>query len=65
MAWGILVPQSGFEPMLPAVEAQALTTGPPGKSQSEYYIKWTTEQNTIAIYVHSLPSFLHKLVNLF
>ena len=32
-ACGILVPQTGIEPALPAVEAQVLTAGPPGKSR--------------------------------
>ena len=30
---GILVPWPGIEPALPALEGEALTTGPPGKSQ--------------------------------
>ena len=29
---GILVPQSGIEPMTPALQGRFLTTGPPGKS---------------------------------
>ena len=31
----ILIPQSEFEPSPPALEAEVLTTGPPGKSQTE------------------------------
>ena len=33
VACGILVPQSGTEPVSPALEGRFLTTGPPGKSQ--------------------------------
>ena len=29
---GLLVPQSGFKPVAPALEGTVLTTGPPGKS---------------------------------
>ena len=40
----ILVPWQGIEPVPPAVEAQSLNPGPPGKSQvfwdREVYIKW-------------------------
>ena len=31
VAYGILVPRSGMEPSLPALESKVLTTGPPGK----------------------------------
>jgi len=31
IAWGILVPQPGIEPLSPALEGGFLTTGPPGK----------------------------------
>ena len=31
-ACGILAPQPGIEPALPALEGEVLTTGPPGKS---------------------------------
>ena len=31
-ACGILAPQPGIEPTLPALEGEVLTTGPPGKS---------------------------------
>ena len=30
-ACGILIPQSEFEPSPPALEAEVLTTGPPGE----------------------------------
>ena len=30
-ACGILAPQPGIKPALPALEAEVLTTGPPGK----------------------------------
>ena len=29
---GILAPQTGIEPTLPALEGKVVTTGPPGKS---------------------------------
>ena len=31
-AYGILAPQPGIEPAAPTLEAEILTTGPPGKS---------------------------------
>ena len=31
-AWGIPVPQPGIKPVPSALEAEVLTTGPPGKS---------------------------------
>ena len=34
-ACGILVPRPGIKPTPPALEGDALTTGPPGKSQDE------------------------------
>ena len=35
-ACGILVPGSGFEPALPALEGRVLTIGPPGKSLEDF-----------------------------
>ena len=35
---GMLVPQPGIEPVLPAVEAWSLTTGLPGKSPASFII---------------------------
>ena len=37
MAWGILVPGLGIEPLSPALEGRFLTTGPPGKSLKLYF----------------------------
>ena len=34
---GILVSQTGIEPMFPALEGRFLTTGPPGKSPHQLY----------------------------
>ena len=36
-ACGILVPRPGIEPESPALEGGFLTTGPPGKSQHQYF----------------------------
>ena len=36
-ACGILVTQSGIKPGPPALEGKILTTGPPGKSQFDYF----------------------------
>ena len=36
---GILGPQPGIEPALPALEVRVLTTGPPGKSCDSYLMK--------------------------
>ena len=33
----ILSPQPGIEPALLALEGEVLTTGPPGKSRSDYF----------------------------
>ena len=35
-ACGILVPGSGFEPALPALEGKVLAVGPPGKSLEDF-----------------------------
>ena len=36
-AYGILVRPAGIEPVFPALEAEFLTTRPPGKSQSQNF----------------------------
>ena len=36
MAYMLLFPQPGIEPMAPALQGGFLTTGPPGKSQEGY-----------------------------
>ena len=36
-AYGILTPQPGMEPTPPALEGEALTTGPPGRSLFLFY----------------------------
>ena len=38
VAWGILVPWPGAEPISPALEGGFLTTGPPGKSLKDLFI---------------------------
>ena len=42
VACGILVPQSGIEPTSPALEWGFFTTGPPGRSQDNFYMHWET-----------------------
>ena len=37
---GILVPQPGIEPTAPALEGEVLTTGQPGKSLWEGFLKF-------------------------
>ena len=37
MAWGILVPGLGIEPLSPTLEGRFLTTEPPGKSVKLYF----------------------------
>ena len=37
-ACGILAPRSGIKPVPPALEAEVLTTGPPGKSLGESFL---------------------------
>ena len=37
VAYGILVPRSGIEPILPTLEARFLTTGPSEKSQKAVF----------------------------
>ena len=41
-AHGILIPQTGIEPIPPALEGKILTTRPPGKSSKIYmYFRFT------------------------
>ena len=48
LSCGVLVPQPGIELMSPALQGRLLTTGPPGKSHKDSFIKneqTTTEKN--------------------
>ena len=42
VARGVLAPQSGIRPLPPALEAQSLTTRPPGKSKDLLFCLWSS-----------------------
>ena len=52
---GILVPRPGIEPVLPAVEAQVLTTKLPGKSWGDHFL--TTNMRAAKVLPKRFPSY--------
>ena len=54
-ACGILVPQPGIEPELPALEDEVLTTGPPQKSPSSFWRACSINLSSWSFHTHVSP----------
>ena len=59
----ILVPQTGIEPMSPALQGRLLTTGPPGKSWEQ--ISYTRYFDQLLGYSLLISNFLRQWLSMF
>ena len=61
-ACGISAPRPGFEPTLPALKGQVLTTGPPRKSPPPLFLSHSLCRCRCELPISSLPASLLSLV---